>query len=78
MFIQQHDALTHAHFTQSLGPAAAGQAATGILYGNMLKQAQLAAYIDNFRLLAIMCVCCLPFLFLFKKTAKPKGPVSVH
>ncbi len=76
-FVQQHALLTTA-LTHDLGHQAAGQAANGILYGQLLQQSQLAAYIDTFRLLAILCICCLPFLLFFKRTAKPRGPISVH
>ena len=61
--------------TPALGHAAAGQAANGVMYGQLLQQSALGAYIDNFRLLAILCVLCLPFLFLFKKS-KGKGPAA--
>jgi DHA2 family multidrug resistance protein len=75
-FVERHAALTHA-LTQEVGRQGAAAAANGILYGQLLRQAQLAAYIDNFRLLAVLCVGCLPFLLLFKR-AKAKGPISVH
>ena len=47
-------------------------------YGMLVKQAAVLSYIDNFRLLAIVCLICAPAAFLFKKVAAPKGPVAVH
>jgi DHA2 family multidrug resistance protein len=75
-FLEQHARLAGA-FTPDLGHWAANQAASGVLYGELLQQAQLAAYIDNFRLLAVMCLMCLPLVALFRQ-AKARGPISVH
>ena len=58
--------------TPALGHEGAGQAANGILYGQLLQQSQLSAYIDNFRMLAILCLFCLPLLVLFQKTKAKK------
>jgi DHA2 family multidrug resistance protein len=77
VFIERQAALAHA-LTPALGHGAAGQAASGVLYGQLLQQSSLGAYIDNFRLLAILCVICLPFLFLFKKTKGKKPPPGAH
>jgi DHA2 family multidrug resistance protein len=67
IYIERQAALAHA-LTPALGHASADQAANGVLYGQLLQQASLGAYIDNFRLLATLCLICLPFLVLFKKT----------
>jgi DHA2 family multidrug resistance protein len=77
VFVERQAALAH-NLTPALGHATAGQAANGILYGQLLQQSQLAAYIDNFRLLAILCLICLPFIFLFKKAKGHKPPAGAH
>jgi DHA2 family multidrug resistance protein len=77
MFVERQAMLTHS-LTPALGHAAAGQASNGILYGWLLQQSSLGAYIDNFRLLAVLCVICLPFLFLFKKAKGKKPPPGAH
>ncbi len=76
-FVQQQAMLAHT-LAPAVGAGPAAQAANGILYGSLLQQSSLAAYIDNFRLLAVMCVLCLPFVFLFKKTKSKKPPPGMH
>jgi MFS transporter, DHA2 family, multidrug resistance protein len=50
------------------------RAAQGGIYGQMLRQATLAAYIDDFRLLAFLCLLCVPVLLVFRKPARHGGP----
>ncbi len=57
-------------FAMHNGPAAGNSMALGFLYRNLLQQATLSAYIDDFRLLAYLSLLCLPFLFFFRKTGK--------
>jgi DHA2 family multidrug resistance protein len=77
IFVQQQSQIAAA-LTPAVGHTAAPQLANGVLYGSLVQQSALGAYIDNFRLLAIMCFCCLPFLFLFKKTSTKKPPPGAH
>jgi DHA2 family multidrug resistance protein len=58
------------------GPGASLHA-SGVLYNELLRQAQLWAYVDNFRLLAFLSVLCIPFVLLFKRT-KARGAVLAH
>jgi MFS transporter, DHA2 family, multidrug resistance protein len=61
------------------GPAAGASMALGFIYRNLIQQATLAAYIDDFRLLAYLSLLCLPFLLFFRNTGKPRprnrGPI---
>jgi DHA2 family multidrug resistance protein len=50
----------------------------GAIYGTLVKQATLMSYIDNFRLLAFLCVLCIPAVFLFKRVKSKGGSVAVH
>ncbi len=64
-----------AHLQQVLeaggaSPVLAGQQASGILYGELLRQSQMMAYIDVFRMLAWFCVAIIP-LMLFLKRGNP-------
>jgi DHA2 family multidrug resistance protein len=77
VFSDRQAAITHG-LAPLIGHSAAGSAANGILYGQLLQQSALGAYIDNFRLLALLCIVCLPFLFLFRKSASRKGPMAGH
>jgi DHA2 family multidrug resistance protein len=52
--------------------------AYGVLYGMMVKQAMVLSYIDNFRLLVILCLLCVPAAFLFQKVKNKKPPPGAH
>ena len=53
-------------------PALASQRVMDLIYHNVLQQAGALSFIYNFRLLAVLCVCCVPLLFMFKlPTIKP-------
>jgi DHA2 family multidrug resistance protein len=56
----------------------AAQQAYGAMYQTLVRQATLLAYIDNFRLLALLCVICLPAGLLFKKVRARGGPTAMH
>ena len=55
--------------------AGASQMALGLVYRNLRQQATLCSYIDDFRLLAILSLLCLPFILLFHNP-KPETPLS--
>lgn len=59
-------------------PVTASQQAYQIIYGMMVKQAAVLAYIDNFRLLAFICFIGVPAAFLFKKVKGAKPPPGAH
>jgi DHA2 family multidrug resistance protein len=42
------------------------------------KQAMVLSYIDNFRLLAFLCILCVPAVYLFKRVKAKKGAVVMH
>ncbi|MGI8467708.1 MAG: DHA2 family efflux MFS transporter permease subunit [Pyrinomonadaceae bacterium] len=62
----------------NLGVGATVEQAYGVIYETLLKQAAVLSYIDNFRLLAFLCVICIPAAFLFKKVKNAKAPVGAH
>ncbi|HNV85815.1 MAG TPA: DHA2 family efflux MFS transporter permease subunit, partial [Candidatus Omnitrophota bacterium] len=64
-----------------------GAGATGFLglrpyemiYQELLRQASLMAFVDNFRWLGILCVLCVPAIFLFRKVDFGKNAaVAAH
>jgi DHA2 family multidrug resistance protein len=60
-------------------PATAAQQAYGAIYGTVVRQAMLMSYIDNFRLLAFLCLLCIPAALLFKRVRASKGAaVAAH
>jgi MFS transporter, DHA2 family, multidrug resistance protein len=59
------------------GPGGPGaQQAMGALYGMLVRQAMVLSYIDNFRLLAFMCLLCIPAALLFKRVKARKGAAA--
>jgi len=75
-FQQRLQALTN-QLTPQVGAVAAAQQANGILYGTLVKQATLSAFVDTFHLLGIMCILCVATVLLLKR-AKAHGPVLAH
>ncbi|MDQ1707918.1 MAG: transporter, family, multidrug resistance protein [Pyrinomonadaceae bacterium] len=85
---QQHQAVMVSHLTpydsafqqrmQQLqgvfGTTAAGaQKAYLSLYGTLIRQATLLAFVDNFRLLTFVCLACIPLVFLLKRVGSGGG-----
>jgi DHA2 family multidrug resistance protein len=60
------------------GVWAANVQTTSILYGIVQQQAQLAAFVDNFRLFGLVCLGCVPLAFLFKKVRALGQPATAH
>ena len=59
------------------GGGGTGQA-YGIIYGMVARQAMVLSYIDNFRMLAFLCLICVPAVFLFKRVRAKAGAVAMH
>jgi DHA2 family multidrug resistance protein len=78
VFQQRLQQLQYGFGMRSGSSIAATQQAYGAIYGTAVKQAMVLSYIDNFRLLAFMCVLCVPATLLFKRVKARKGPVAVH
>ncbi|MGH9358580.1 MAG: DHA2 family efflux MFS transporter permease subunit, partial [Terriglobia bacterium] len=49
-------------------PTQALSQAHGLIYGELLRQSSMLAYIDVFWLLAFICLAMIPFMFLMKRT----------
>jgi len=72
-------AATQAALAAHGDPVAATTQARHLLYGKVLQQASLWAFVDNFRLFGLFCLACIPLVFRFKKTARhPRQPVDAH
>jgi hypothetical protein len=53
--------------------------AQGLIYNTLLSQASLWAFVENFRLFGLLCLGCIPLVFLFKKVHHGKGgPGAMH
>jgi MFS transporter, DHA2 family, multidrug resistance protein len=58
------------------GAPAAHDQAYGLLYQTLQQQASYWSYIDNFRMLMIVCLLCAPLVFLFKKAQRRSGEMA--
>ncbi len=59
------------------GSVLAQSQAQGLIYETLKNQASLWAFVENFRLFGILCLCCLPLVLLFKRVKRsPAGPRS--
>src|SRR5579863_2990224 len=59
------------------GPPGFSSVPWAILQANLVRQATMLAYIDNFRLLGVAILLMIPMIFLMKK-GKPGGGMAVH
>jgi DHA2 family multidrug resistance protein len=63
--------------TPQVGPTAAAQQALGVLYKTLVAQATLLAFVDNFRLITVLSVCCMPLVLLLRRT-RARGAPGAH
>ncbi|BDV43585.1 EmrB/QacA family drug resistance transporter [Geotalea uraniireducens] len=55
--------------------ADAARQAQGVIYGELQRQSTLWAFVDNFRMLALICLVCAGTVFFFKRVkGKRAGP----
>jgi len=59
-------------------PTTAPQHAYAAIYESLVGQATLLAYIDNFPMLAFLCLVCIPAAFLFRKIKGGRPAPVVH
>jgi MFS transporter, DHA2 family, multidrug resistance protein len=59
------------------GPGTALRQAYAMMQANVIRQATMLAYIDNFWLLGVIIFCLIPCVFLIRKP-KPGGEIVVH
>jgi DHA2 family multidrug resistance protein len=52
--------------------------AQGNLYGQLLRQSTMLAYLDVIKVLALAMVILIPLVFLMKKPPKAKGGAPMH
>jgi DMSO reductase anchor subunit len=50
-----------------VGSTASHGQSYGVLYQMLQQQASLLSYLDQFRMLVIVCLLCAPLVLLFKK-----------
>jgi DHA2 family multidrug resistance protein len=52
-------------------PVTATHQAYAFIYNILNQQAHLWAFVDTFRVFGLMVLCCIPLIFLFKRTKQP-------
>jgi DHA2 family multidrug resistance protein len=74
-----HAASTKAFLAVYSDPFTASAQTWHLLYGTLNQQSRLWAFVDNFRMFGLICLACVPLVFLFKKIGpQPKRRVDVH
>jgi DHA2 family multidrug resistance protein len=69
------DALVRATLPAGLNPASA--AGITALNGEVTRQASMVAYVDDFRLMFLITIACMPMLLLMRKP-RPIGGEPLH
>jgi DHA2 family multidrug resistance protein len=69
-FQQELNALSRS-LTAVAGPVASVSQAYGIIYAEVVRQATLLAYVDNFRIMAALALACVPMVLLFRRRNSP-------
>ena len=59
--------------TAGADPANAHTMALGAIYGNLVQQASLMAYVDAFRVLGWLALFCVPIILLFHRVRRERG-----
>jgi len=75
-FVRNLDGLAQTLAPQ-VGAADAGGHALGLLYASVQEQARLWAFVYDFRLFGVLCLCVIPAIFLLKRV-KPGSRVASH
>jgi DHA2 family multidrug resistance protein len=65
-------------FSRGSDPAQAAQQAQGLAYYTLVRQANMMAFIDAFRILAVLFLAMVPLMFFMRKTKPRKGPVAME
>jgi MFS transporter, DHA2 family, multidrug resistance protein len=69
--------MTQALRARGMDPVGAAQRAYALAQSNLIRQATMLAYIDNFWLLGTAILVMVPLVFLMKKK-QPGGEIAVH
>jgi DHA2 family multidrug resistance protein len=78
VFVQQL-AARKAALAAHTDPVTATMQAYQLTYDQVLRQARLWAFVDNFRLFGLLCLACLPLVFRFRKIQRQaRAPADAH
>jgi hypothetical protein len=64
--------------TRGADAARAALEAHELAYRELQRQAMMLSFVDNFRLMAIICLSVIPLMFLMKRRRGPVTRAGVH
>lgn len=70
--------VAHHLMSQGMNAAQAAGLAPGLLYQELIRQSSALGYLDDFRMMAIICFASIGFLFFLKKSQRQQGEVPIH
>lgn len=71
--LQQHLDTLGQSVTAGAGPVASASQAYALIYAEVVRQASLLAYADNFRILAGLALACTPLVIFFRRLKKSRS-----
>jgi MFS transporter, DHA2 family, multidrug resistance protein len=77
-WLQQQTGQLNGFLGQARGPSNALPSSSGALYNQLGQQAQLWAFVDVFRWIALLCFGCVFLVWLFRKVRHGAAPVGAH
>jgi MFS transporter, DHA2 family, multidrug resistance protein len=72
------NSLSHALTARGSSTTQALHQAQGLIYQTVQRQASMLSFIDDFWIMAMICLGVIPLLFLMKKIRPGKAPAAVH
>jgi DHA2 family multidrug resistance protein len=70
--------MTHLLMSRGAGAPRAAVQAHGLLYGQLQRQSMMLSFVDNFWLMAMICLGVIPLMFMMKKVKPHKASIAVH
>jgi DHA2 family multidrug resistance protein len=70
--------LIHLFTARGSNAAHAVVQAHAVLYGQLQRQATMLSFVDNFRTMAIICVCVIPLMFVIKGRKPQAEQLRIH
>jgi len=64
--------------SKGMDAVTATKQAYAAVFGMVQQQAAMVSFIEAFRMLAVLFVCCVPLIYLMKKPKRPGGGAMMH
>ena len=77
VFQDRLQALERYLYLQGYGPVDAMRKAYALIGRELSAQARLWSYVDDFRYMALVCLACIPVVFMLKKAVRRPGAQSI-